>query len=43
VLARLSTPSLDRIKVGVEVDLVLERLYTDQDGSEVITWKFRPV
>jgi len=25
------------------VELVLERLYLDEEGNEVITWKFRPI
>ena len=28
---------------GSEVELVLERLYLDENGNEVITWKFRPI
>lgn len=42
VLARLATTSLEQIRVGMPVELVLERLCTEKDGSEVTTWKFRP-
>ncbi len=43
VLARISTATPDDLKVGAQVELVLETLYSDQDGNDVITWKVRPV
>ena len=43
VLARISTPEPENVRPGLEVELVLERLYTDPEGNEVITWKFRPL
>jgi uncharacterized OB-fold protein len=43
VLGRISIDDLKKIKIGMEVELVLERLCGDKDGNEVITWKFRPV
>ena len=30
-------------KVGDEVELVIEKLYDDDEGNELITYKFRPV
>lgn len=42
VLARISTSELDTIKPGMAVELVIERLYGDAQGNEVMTWKFRP-
>ncbi len=42
VLARISTNDLDAIKPGMAVELVIERLYGDAQGNEVLTWKFRP-
>lgn len=41
VLARISTDDPEGLKVGVEVELVLERLCGDGDGNEVITWMFK--
>ncbi len=35
--------SSGRVQVGAEVELVLERLYLDENENEVITWKFRPI
>lgn len=43
VLARISADDPEGVRAGAEVELVLERLYLDENGNEVITWKFRPV
>ena len=42
VLGMLTESDPDKLKIGMEVELVLEKLYED-NGKEVITWKFRPV
>jgi len=42
VLARISTANPEEVTAGVDVELVLEKLHTDPDGNEVITWMFRP-
>lgn len=43
VLGRMSTDDPRHVEVGVDVELVLEPLCHDEDGNEVITWKFRPL
>jgi uncharacterized OB-fold protein len=43
VLGRISVDDLKKVKIGMDVELVLDRLCGDADGNEVITWKFRPV
>ncbi len=43
VLGRISTDDPEGVRVGAEVELVLERLYLDENGNEVITWKFKPI
>jgi uncharacterized OB-fold protein len=43
VVGRISTDDPEGVRVGAEVALVLERLCLDEDGNEVITWKFRPI
>ena len=43
VLARISTDDPEGLQTGTEAELVLETLYRDEDGNDVITWKFRPV
>jgi uncharacterized OB-fold protein len=43
VLSRISTDDPEGVQVGTDVELVLEKLYVDEGGTEVITWQFRPV
>ena len=33
----------EQLKVGMEMELVLDKLYTHQEGQDVITYKFKPV
>ncbi len=42
VLGMLTESDPDKLKIGMEVELVLDKLYED-NGKEVITWKFRPI
>jgi uncharacterized OB-fold protein len=34
---------LDSLYIGMEVELIIEKLYEDDQGQELITYKFRPV
>lgn len=43
VLGMLTGCRLDGIKVGMSVELVIERLYQNEQGDEVVTYKFKPV
>ncbi len=43
VLGMVSTDNPEGLKIGQDVDLVIEAAYHDEDGNEVVTWKFRPV
>jgi uncharacterized protein len=38
-----SDTDLTKLKIGMEMEVVRERLYVDEQGREVLTWKFRPV
>lgn len=31
---------LDKIKIGMKAKLIIDKLYDDKDGNEVMTWKF---
>ena len=31
------------VKIGMELELVVEKLFEDEGGNEVVTWKFKPV
>ncbi|MBI4286068.1 MAG: OB-fold domain-containing protein [Chloroflexi bacterium] len=39
----LTTGDLNEIKIGMDVELVVDKLYEDEEGNEVVTYKFRPV
>ena len=36
-------PFEEKLKIGGEVELTAGRITTDEDGTEVIGWKFRPI
>ena len=31
------------LKVGMEMELIIDKLYEDEEGNEVMSWKFKPV
>ena len=35
--------NLEDLKVGVEAEMLIERLHEDEEGNEIITYKFKPV
>lgn len=39
----LFTDNLDKLKIGMDVELVIEKLHEDAEGNEVMTYKFKPV
>jgi len=39
----LFTGNLDELIVGMDVELVIEKLFDDEEGNEVITYKFKPI
>jgi uncharacterized OB-fold protein len=42
ILSPLTQCDFDKLKIGLDVELVLEKLYDDESGNEVISYKFRP-
>ncbi len=42
VVTRLTESRLDRLSPGLAMRLVVEPLFTDDDGREVLAWAFRP-
>lgn len=34
---------LDKLEIGMDMELILEALHIDADGDEVIGWKFKPL
>ena len=43
VIGQLTGVSIEDVKTGTDVELVVEKLCEDKDGNEAMTWKFRPV
>ena len=31
------------LKIGMEMELIIDKLYEDEQGNEVMTWKFKPI
>ncbi len=38
----LTDCDFDEIKIGMEVEMIIEKLYEDEEGNEIITYKFKP-
>jgi uncharacterized OB-fold protein len=43
VEARLTENDPERLAIGAELELVVVPLYREEDGTEVVTYAFRPV
>ena len=43
VEARLTEADPDKLEIGMEMELTLVPLATDDDGNEIITFAFRPI
>lgn len=43
VMGMLTGVALDEIRIDTPMELILEVLYTDAGGREVLTYKYRPV
>lgn len=41
VLAALTDCDIEKLKAGMDVELVIEKLYDDEQGNEVMTYRFR--
>jgi len=33
----------DNLKVGMDMEMTIDKLYEDKDGNEVVSWRFLPV
>jgi uncharacterized OB-fold protein len=43
ILAVFTNCDPDELAIGMEVEMVTEKLREDEEGNEVITYKFQPV
>jgi len=42
ILSPLIDCHFDELKIGMNLELVIEKLYEDEEGRNVLTYKFRP-
>ena len=42
VLSPLADCALDQIEVGMDVELIIHVLYKDEEGNDVLAYKFKP-
>lgn len=38
-----SINNLEQLRIGLDVELVIEKLHEDEEGNEVLTYKFKPL
>ena len=39
----ISTDVLDSLRIGMDMEMVLEKIKEDDEGNDVMVFKFRPV
>lgn len=42
VLGRIAARDFSKLHCGMPVELIVDRLYRDAEGHDVVTWQFRP-
>lgn len=42
IMGQLTNCKEEDLKIGMDMELVIEKLFEDEEGKEVVTWKFRP-
>lgn len=43
IIGQMTGCEYEDLKVGMKVEMVTEKIFDDENGNEVITWKFCPV
>lgn len=43
IVLGLMTEGINDLKVGMNVELYVDKLYEDEQGNDALTWKFKPV
>jgi len=43
VLSMLTTSDPNLLKIGMEMELLIDKMFEDKEGNEFLTWKFRPL
>jgi len=43
ILGQMAGCKYEDLRIGVEVETIVDKLYEDEDGNEIVAWKFRPI
>ncbi len=43
IIGQMTGCAYANLKIGMDVETVVEKLFEDQSGNEVVGWKFRPL
>lgn len=43
IIGQMSGYKYEELKIGMEVEMLIDKLFDDEKGNEVMTWKFRPL
>ncbi len=43
IIGQLVGKKYEDLKIGMEVEMVVDKLFEDEKGDEVVGWKFRPI
>ena len=43
IIGQMTGCKYEDLKIGMDVETVAEKIFDDEKGNEVITWKFRPI
>ena len=43
ILSPLTDCDVDNLKIGMELELVVDKLFVDDEGNEVMSFKFKPI
>jgi uncharacterized OB-fold protein len=43
IMGQLVGKKYEDLKIGMEVEMVVDKLFEDEQGNEVVGWKFRPL
>lgn len=43
IMGQLVGKKYEDLKIGMDVEMVVDKLFEDEQGNEVVGWKFRPI
>jgi uncharacterized OB-fold protein len=43
IIGQMTGCKYENLKIGMEVEMVVDKLFQDEQGNEVVGWKFRPI